>query len=228
VYHVTNLTNDETPGSLVYGLKHVEGPRTIVFDVSGLIDMKFAAVFATPNVTLAAQTAPGKGICLMHSNVNFGSDNIVRFLRARRGLGTPDDTGNAMGVTGADNTIIDHVTASWGTDETFSSRGAHRITFQRSMIAEALGIAHHKNYPDGTNHGYAATIGGDIGSFHHNCWPTATDATGAWVADSPVTVIMPAGSTSSTMWLQLGLQNHRRRRTLRSTSWATITRRDRQ
>ena len=168
VYHVTNLTNDETPGSLIYGLKHVEGPRTIVFDVSGLIDMNFAAVFATPNVTLAAQTAPGKGICLMHSNVNFGSDNIVRFLRARRGLGTPDDTGNAMGVTGADNTIIDHVTASWGTDETFSSRGAHRITLQRSMIAEALGIAHHKNYPDGTNHGYAATIGGDIGSFHHN------------------------------------------------------------
>ncbi|MBM6993169.1 MAG: T9SS type A sorting domain-containing protein [Prevotella sp.] len=168
VYHVTNLTNDETPGSLIYGLKHVEGPRTIVFDVAGLIDMDFQAVFADPNITLAAQTAPGKGICLKHSNVNFGNDNIIRFLRARRGLGTPDQTGNAMGVTGAYNCIIDHATASWGTDETFSSRGAHNITFQKSMIAEALGIAHHKNYPDGTNHGYAATIGGDIGSFHHN------------------------------------------------------------
>lgn len=168
VYHVTNLTNDESPGSLIYGLRQVEGPRTIVFDVSGLIDMDYQAIFSDPDVTLAAQTAPGKGICLMHSNINFGSDNIIRFLRARRGLGTPEQTGNAMGVTGAYNCIIDHVTASWGTDETFSSRGAHSITFQKSMIAEALGIAHHKNYPDGTNHGYAATIGGDIGSFHHN------------------------------------------------------------
>ena len=36
------------------------------------------------------------------------------------------------------------------------------------MISEALGIAGHRNYSAGTNHGYAATIGGDIGSFHHN------------------------------------------------------------
>lgn len=168
VYHVTNLTNDLVPGSLRYGLTQLKGPRTIVFDVSGVIDMDFDGIFTDPNVTVAAQTAPGKGICLKHCNINFGNDNIVRFLRAHRGLGTPEQTGNAMGTTGAYNCIIDHVTAAWGTDETFSSRGAHTITFQKSMIAEALGIAHHKNYEDGKNHGFAATIGGNIGSFHHN------------------------------------------------------------
>ncbi|MCR5068791.1 MAG: hypothetical protein K6A78_03175 [Prevotella sp.] len=165
VYHVTNLSNDHTPGSLVYGLVDMEGPRTIVFDVSGLIDMNFEAQFVKPYVTIAAQTAPGKGICLKHSNINIGSDCIVQFLRAKRGYG---DTGNAMGAAGADHTIIDHTTAAWGTDETFSSRGAKNLTFQYSMIAEALGIADHKNYPAGTNHGYAATIDGKVGTFSHN------------------------------------------------------------
>lgn len=36
------------------------------------------------------------------------------------------------------------------------------------MISEPLNVADHKNYPEGTAHGYAATIGGDVGSFHHN------------------------------------------------------------
>ncbi len=165
VYHVTNLSNDHTPGSLVYGLVDMEGPRTIVFDVSGLIDMNFEAQFVKPYVTIAAQTAPGKGICLKHSNINIGSDCIVQFLRAKRGYG---ETGNAMGAAGADHTIIDHTTAAWGTDETFSSRGAKNLTFQYSMIAEALGIADHKNYAAGTNHGYAATIDGKVGTFSHN------------------------------------------------------------
>ena len=165
VYHVTNLSNDHTPGSLVYGLVDMEGPRTIVFDVSGLIDMNFEAQFVKPYVTIAAQTAPDKGICLKHSNINIGSDCIVQFLRAKRGYG---ETGNAMGAAGADHTIIDHTTAAWGTDETFSSRGAKNLTFQYSMIAEALGIADHKNYAAGTNHGYAATIDGKVGTFSHN------------------------------------------------------------
>ena len=165
VYHVTNLSNDHTPGSLIYGLTDMEGPRTIVFDVSGLIVMDFEAEFAKPYVTIAAQTAPGKGICLKHSNLNIGSESVVQFLRAKRGYG---DTGNAMGAAGADNTIIDHTTMAWGTDETFSSRGAKNLTFQYSMIAEALGIADHKNYPAGTNHGYAATIDGNVGTYSHN------------------------------------------------------------
>ena len=165
VYHVTNLSNDNEPGSLRYGLTSVKGPRTIVFDVSGLIVMDFGSMFAQPYVTIACQTAPGKGVCLKHSNLNIGDESICRFLRARRGYG---DTGNAMGSTGADHTIIDHTTASWGTDETYSSRGAHNMTFQYSMIAEALGIADHKNYEPGKNHGFAATIGGDIATFSHN------------------------------------------------------------
>lgn len=164
VVYVTNL-KDSGEGSLRWALTNGTGPRTILFKVSGLIDMHFDATFIDDEVTIAGQSAPGKGICLAHSDLSIGSDNICRFIRARRGAG---ETGNALGVAGADHTIVDHVSASWGTDETFSSRNSKNITFQRSIISEALGIAGHKNYPAGTNHGYAATIGGDIGSFHHN------------------------------------------------------------
>lgn len=171
VYHVTNLNHDHNPGSLLYGLKDLEGPRTIVFDVSGVIDMNFEAVFTDPNVTIAGQTAPGKGICIMRSNLNIGSDDICRFMRLKHGYGYADgepNTGNAMGLSGSDHAIVDHTTAAWGTDETISGRGAKNITFQYSMIAEALGIADHKNYSPGTNHGYAATIDGKIGTYSHN------------------------------------------------------------
>ena len=165
VYHVTNLSNERVPGSFIYGLLDLQGPRTIVFDVSGLIVMDFSSVFSNPNITIAGQTAPGKGICLKNCNINIGSDNICRFMRFKRGYG---DTGNAMGITGSDHAIVDHTTCAWGTDETVSGRGAKNVSFQYSIIAEALGIADHKNYDTGTNHGYAATIDGKIGSWHHN------------------------------------------------------------
>ena len=168
VYHVTSLSNDSVPGTLKYGLLLSE-PHTIVFDVSGIIDLGFEAIFTKPNITIAAQTAPGKGICLKASNINIGSDNIARFVRFKRGLGVyGENTGNAMGMSGADHSIVDHCTAAWGTDETVSGRGAKNISFQYSGIFEALGITGHKNYDDGTNHGYAATIDGQRGSWHHN------------------------------------------------------------
>lgn len=189
VVYVTNLKDDGSEGSLRWALTNGSGPRTVMFKVSGIIDMHYKTCRVDENVTIAAQTAPGKGICVIHSDIALGNDNVCRFLRARRGLGTPDDTGNAIGMTG-NNSIMDHVSLAWGTDETFSTRGAKNITFSNSMISEALGIAGHRNYAAGTNHGYAATIGGDIGTFSHNLlvncygrnWSMGggTDASGAY------------------------------------------------
>ena len=170
VYHVTNLSGDvDTEGSLLYGLVKIDEPRYIVFDVSGIIELDFNSYFAKPYAYIAGQTAPGKGICIKASNINIGSDIICRHMRFKRGLGVyGENTGNAMGMSGANHAIVDHCTAAWGTDETVSGRGAKNISFQYSGIFEALGITGHKNYSDGTNHGYAATIDGQIGSWHHN------------------------------------------------------------
>ncbi|MCR5679357.1 MAG: hypothetical protein K6G08_03970 [Prevotella sp.] len=169
VYHVTSLAGTKEPGTLLYGLTEINEPRYIVFDVSGIIELDFESYFTKPYAYIAGQTAPGKGVCIKASNINIGSDIICRHMRFKRGLGIyGENTGNAMGMSGANHAIVDHCTAAWGTDETVSGRGAYNISFQYSGIFEALGITGHKNYSDGTNHGYAATIDGQIGSWHHN------------------------------------------------------------
>ncbi len=163
---VTNL-NDNGPGSLREAVTNDIGPRTIVFNVSGLIQLYSPIVSTTPYVTIAGQTAPGKGITIKGSSLGLGSsDNILQHIRVRLGYYWNGDAGG-MGLKGNYN-IMDHCSISWTVDEALSSRDANNITFQHSMISEALNDADHPNYPAGTRHGYAASIGGGIGSFHHN------------------------------------------------------------
>ena len=166
VVHVTNLNDDNNPGSLRYAVENIEGPRTIVFDVAGMITLTSRLVLNDPYVTIAGQTAPGKGVCIKSAPFGFtGNDLIARHIRLRLGAGRTFD---GMGMTGANHSILDHCSISWTIDESFSSRGSKNITLQRALISEALNAAGHQNYPAGTEHGYAATIGGDVGSFHHN------------------------------------------------------------
>jgi hypothetical protein len=170
VVEVTN-TNDSGPGSLRDALTGNYGPRTVVFTVSGLITLNSDVIInsANPYVTVAGQTAPGKGICVRQYQLGIsgGRDLIVRNVRSRPGdiSGT---TLNGSGMAGSDNCIMDHVSISWGIDEELSTRTSKNITFQRSLISEALNIAGHQNYPPGTKHGYAASVSGAIGSLHHN------------------------------------------------------------
>lgn len=165
VVYVTNL-NDDGAGSLREACTADIGPRTIMFKVAGMIQLKSRLVCNHDYTTIAGQSAPGKGITIKSAPIGFtGSDMIVRFMRVRLGYGPTFD---GMGLTGGNNSILDHASISWTIDEAFSSRGGKNITLQRTLISEALNIADHQNYPSGTGHGYAATIGGDIGSFHHN------------------------------------------------------------
>lgn len=170
VVHVTNL-NDSGVGSFRYAVEEDLGPRTIVFDVSGTIVLKSRLSLADDYITIAGQTAPGKGICLRDApfGLSGANDAIVQNIRVRRGnVGDYDWGIDGMGMAGSNNCIIDHCSISWTIDEAFSSRNAHNISLQRTFISEALNVANHPNYTYGTKHGYAASIGGDVGSFHHN------------------------------------------------------------
>lgn len=177
VYHVTSLEDyaaDEIPipGTFRYGIKEVSGPRTIVFDVAGTITLKARLTCSDSYVTVAGQTAPGKGILFRGAPFGMASDGITRFVRMRRGFHNDDvadmDKGlDGLGMAGCDYSIMDHCSVGWTIDEAFSSRNAKNMTLQRTLISEALNNANHPNYTN-ANHGYAATIGGDTGSYHHN------------------------------------------------------------
>ncbi len=168
VIAVTNL-NDSGPGSLREAVD-AEGPRTVVFRVGGVIQLKSKLVIKNPYITIAGQTAAGDGICLCGWTVGALSthDVILRHLRIRVG----DEAGVTLDGTGfgsCDHCIMDHCSISWSIDEGFSSRSAKNITLQKSIIAEALNMADHKNYiGTGKGHSFAASISGDRGSFHHN------------------------------------------------------------
>ncbi len=164
VVYVTNL-NDSGAGSLREAVTNDIGPRTIVFAVSGIITLQSRLTVSSHNVTVAGQNRAGQRH--LHSEVRplvWVAMMVVRHVRVRVGGGTTYD---GMGLNG-NNSIIDNCSISWTIDEAFSSRGAKNITLQRTMISEVLNVAGHQNYPAGTAHGYAATIGGATGSFHHN------------------------------------------------------------
>jgi hypothetical protein len=179
VYHVTSLADDEMPGTLRYGLTSATGPRTIVFDVGGVINLKSRLANSNLFITIAGQTAPGNGIMMRTKPFGMASEGITRFMRMR--LGGADDwdgltpnqnTADGMGMTGNNHSIMDHCSISWTIDEAFSSRNAKNITLQRTFISEALNYAGHATQWERQGgpvcHGYAATIGGETGSYHHN------------------------------------------------------------
>lgn len=165
VVYVTNL-NDDGPGSFRAAVTNVTGPRTVLFGVSGLITLNSRLVISSPYVTVAGQTAPGKGICFRWAPLGFtGNDLIIQNLRMRLGIGVTYD---GMGLTGSSHSIVDHCSISWTIDEAFSSRNGKNITLQNTLISEALNVAGHQNYPAGKAHGFAGSVSGDIGSLHHN------------------------------------------------------------
>ena len=188
VYHVTSLDDDPKnpqPGTLRHALTRAKGPRTIVFDVAGTITLKARLTCSEPFVTIAGQTAPGRGIMLRGCPMGMASEGITRFMRIRLGhkklvngvipgerngqsygaeAGSSMETTlggmDGMGMAGNDNSIMDHCSISWTIDEAFSSRNAQSLTLQHTLISEALNVAGHPNYPAGKAHGFAGTIGG--------------------------------------------------------------------
>jgi len=174
VVHVTTLA-DDGPGSFRQAVTDSAlGPRTIVFDVGGYIVLKSRLVLDDPFVTIAGQSAPAPGVCLRSApfGVSGTSDAIVRFLELRVG-GDPGLDYDGISLAGSDHSIIDHASVSWATDEAFSSRSSRNVTLQRTILAEALNstAASHLNCNctgAAALHGFAASIGGDTGSYHHN------------------------------------------------------------
>ncbi len=184
VIEVTNL-NDSGPGSFRAAIA-ASGPRTVVFKVSGLIRLQSTCNSGNGYVTIAGQTAPGDGICFANWRVGMAScsDAITRFVRVRLGDASQQAM-DGLGLGNCNNSIIDHCSISWTMDEASSSRQSGgvgsqsaMITFQHNIISEPLQHSYHYLASNRTNyeqHAFAASISGEIGSYHHNLIAHSTD-----------------------------------------------------
>lgn len=172
VYHVTSLDDDasgSTSGTLRWAMKQ-DGPKTIVFDVSGTIYLKAELKTQKDNLTIAGQTSPG-GICIASYPFTINSNNvIIRFIRFRPGNKDVDCDG--LGGCDKQNIIIDHCSVSWGSDECLSVYGMQNSTVQWCIASQALRVTDVKIAAAGNGkfaaHGYGGNWGGNYASYHHN------------------------------------------------------------
>lgn len=150
IIHVTNL-NSSGKGSLREAVDF-KGPRIVVFDVSGYIDITLGGEIRVrnPYLTIAGQTAPSPGIFLKGNGLSIRThDVLVQHIGIRVGDDPRGERGSQRdGLEIADqpegsntcyNVVIDHVSVSWGVDENMSViQGAKNITIANSINSEAL------------------------------------------------------------------------------------------
>jgi hypothetical protein len=190
VLEVINL-NDSGPGSYRAAIS-ASGPRTVVFRVSGLIRLQSPCIIGNGQLTIAGQTAPGDGICIANwrAGMSGPSDVIMRFMRFRVGDAEKQSM-DAMSLGSATHTIVDHCSSSWSLDVACNSLQSGSVgsesamtTYQHNIISEPLRYSYHYNDAERaatgcTNcfspHAFAASISGEIGSYHHNLITDSTD-----------------------------------------------------
>lgn len=150
-------------GSLAEALE-ANGPRTIVFEVGGIIDLaNHSLKLSESQVTVAGETAPSPGITLIRGGLGItASDVILRHIRIRVGeAGHAKHSGwevDGASTNAAHDVIVEHCSFSWATDENLSASGprfngktpeewrahtSHRITFYQCIVGEGLNNSTH-------------------------------------------------------------------------------------
>lgn len=162
IRHVTNL-NDSGTGSFREAVKG-DARKIVVFDVGGVVALS-SNITIGANTTILGQTAPAPGITLRYYTVNPGANNIIRFIRLRRGQERDvNDGADASTQRQKTGIIFDHCSFSWSIDEVASFYDNNNFTMQWCTVAESLTDAGHGKGA----HGYGGIWGGKLASFHHN------------------------------------------------------------
>ncbi|ESQ91293.1 pectate lyase [Asticcacaulis sp. AC460] len=166
IVRVTTLDR-EGPGSLKAALDEA-GPRTIVFEVGGVIDLdKTSLKLTQPFVTVAGETAPDPGITLIRGGISVAThDVVIRHIAVRPGTaGMAKRSGfepDGLTTTSAYNVVVDHCSLTWAVDEALSASGprfegatledwrrntSHDIVFSNNIVANSLHDASHAKGP---------------------------------------------------------------------------------
>ncbi len=171
VVAVTNF-NDDGEGSFRNALEKFPGePLTVIFKVSGIIELLTKIQIKRSNLTIAGQTAPGDGICLKNQSLilngasskgNHGNI-IIRFIRSRPG-GTLKSGLYGFDMENCHDVIVDHCSFSWANEECAAMYDTKNTTVQWCIVSEGLYNAGHMK----GNRSYGGVWGGQYASYHHN------------------------------------------------------------
>ena len=166
VRHVTTLIDDgktSTKGTLRWAVNG-NAKKIVVFDVGGIIELT-KDLDIGQNTTIAGQTAPAPGITLRYYTVRPKANNIIRFIRFRRGEEKDvNDGADATWQRETDGIVLDHCSFSWSIDELASFYDNTHFTMQWCTLGEALANPGHSK----GEHSYGGIWGGKGASFHHN------------------------------------------------------------
>ena len=90
IYRVTNL--EATGAGSLRAALEAEGPRLVVFEVGGVLDLNGRGItISQPRVTVAGQTAPSPGITIIRGAVYIATHDVrIQHIRVR-----PGDAGRA-------------------------------------------------------------------------------------------------------------------------------------
>ena len=162
IVHVTNL-NDSGAGSFREAVSGAD-PKIVVFDVAGVIPLTRDLTIGD-NTTILGQTAPYPGVTLRYYTIQPSSNNVIRYIRSRRGQEKDvNDGADAIWQRHKTGLILDHCSFSWSIDEVASFYDNNNFTMQWCTIGESLVNPGHSKGA----HGYGGIWGGKLASFHHN------------------------------------------------------------
>ncbi|MBC2608098.1 hypothetical protein [Pelagicoccus albus] len=159
VIYVTN-TNSDGPGSLKEALE-TQGPRTVLFKVSGQIDLPDDTWITQGDLTLIGYNAPGDGV-EVNGRLCMAASNIV--MRGMRFRLRPPMVKDGMSTRGRlENIVFDHCSFAYASDELLRMIGGdssfYGFSIQYCLLGPGLaGLG---------DHPYGPEVGG-YGTFHHN------------------------------------------------------------
>ena len=141
VLFVSNL-RDSGSDSLREALEF-NGPRTIIFEVSGTIHCKSPLMINDPFVTIAGQTAPSPGILIKGSLMVNTHDVLIQHLSIRPGIDGVYTDALSIGIEGRDATdiVVDHCSFAWATDEVIEVLDRQkdlRLSFLHCLISSSI------------------------------------------------------------------------------------------
>jgi len=159
--HTPVVTITEPTREQIEPVFHADHERLVVFETSGVVDLGEEPLrIQGDRCWVAGQTAPSPGITFARGRLSIvANDCVLQHVRGRHGPGQGGEIQSFDSINTVDettNNVIDHVSASWGTDETLSvGYRTENTTVTNSLIYEGL----YSPYGDESDHNYGTLVG---------------------------------------------------------------------